>query len=96
MERSERLMLDWIIRVATHPELYDRNSETDMKNFGLTRNQRDVLLSQDANLIREWVAYELGMYPAGGVTHWSVAKTHGLPPPPPPLRESGEEGSSAE
>jgi hypothetical protein len=89
MQRPERLMFDWIIRVATDPEHHDRGSEADMEKFGLTSNQRDVLLSQDATVIREWVAYELGLYPGGGVTHWSVPGTHGLPPPPPPPRESG-------
>jgi hypothetical protein len=95
MHGPERLMLDWIIGVAANK--FTSGSESEMKDFGLTPNQIDVLLSEDARSIREWVAYELGQYSvSGGVTHWGVVPgTHGLPPPPPPPRGSGGSGQSA-
>jgi hypothetical protein len=92
MQRPERLMLDWIIGVATTPERFPRDSEAQMEKFGLTRNQREVLLTNDAGLIRQWVAYELGLGPGGGVTHFAAAAgTHGIPPPPPPPPPPDEE-----
>ena len=52
----ERLMLDWIIGVtAANPTLFPGTLE-QMTEFGLTKNQQDVLLSGDSDLIRMWVA----------------------------------------
>jgi hypothetical protein len=85
MHRPERLMLDWILAVSTGK--FGRDDVTAMDQFGLTKNQQEVLLTQNPLFIRKWVAYELGLYSTGPVTHIAaaVSGTHGLPPPPPPL-----------
>jgi len=86
MEKTRRLLLDWIIGVYTADPRFAPDDVSAMEEFGLTKGQIEILQSKNLRSIREWVTYELGMYSAVPVTHWAVPPggTHGLPPPPPP------------
>ena len=55
MERPERLILDWILRVVSDPDRFPLDSEEGMTEFGLTKNQREVVRSRDPSLIRKWI-----------------------------------------
>jgi hypothetical protein len=84
MEHRHRLILDWILGLAVDPEVYRRDNEGDMREFGLNDDQRAVLLSKDPTLIRQWIDYELHRYSYYGHMHYVCMVMHGVPPPPPP------------